>query len=292
MSVGNAQASIHIFSKEKEWKAALAEAIDPGILPIEYGGSGPSLDDTPFLPAVHRALDRVSTVTVSEGSDGTDTRRFRDSAAVSGTLSSIVERFSCCSGGGDYTAIASNGGGSDGGSPMTMRSVDGCTGGMRCGGAIAGGGRLSKSNALRSWKDGVLLKTDGRASVRNEIPDRDRGIRSHLEYVGVRGDPGVLGGAPMITNMELRRSPSASGMDQKKGTKGQGNLGWVLGFVPGARLAVTVVSTVTSATLDATLGAAGLAASLVEAVVSDQVWTEAVQAFETSQSMGRWVLGT
>lgn len=267
------------------------EAVDPGILPVEYGGSGPSLDDTPFLPAVHRALDRVSTVMVSERSAGTDTRRLKDSPGVSGKLSSIVERFSFCSGGEDYFGIASNGGGSGGGSPMIMRSVDGSTGGMRCGGAIAGGGRPSRSNALRSWKDGILLGTDGRASVRNEIPYRDRGTRSSLEYVGVGGDPGVLGGAPMITNMELRRGPSATGMDQKQGTEGQGDLEWILGFVPGAHLAATVVTTVTSATLGATLGAAGLAASLVEAVVSDQAWTEAVQAFETSQSMGRWVLG-
>lgn len=224
--------------------------------------------------------------TVSEGLVGADTRRFKDSAgqtAVSGTLSSIVERFSRCSGGGDHIGTASNkgGGGSGGGSPLSMRSVNGSTGGMRCGGAIAGGGRPSGSNALRSWKDGVLQGTGGRAAVRNKIPDGDRGTRSRLDNVGAGGESGALG------NVELRRGPSASDIDQKRRTEGQGGLGWALGFVPGARLAAAVVTTVTSATF----GAAGLAASLVEAVVSDQVWTEAVQVFETSQSMGRWVLG-
>lgn len=54
----NPKARIHIFGKEEEWRAALAEVIDTHQLPIEYGGQAPALADTPFLPAVHQALDQ------------------------------------------------------------------------------------------------------------------------------------------------------------------------------------------------------------------------------------------
>lgn len=52
------QARVHILGDEKEWKPALAEAIDPRQLPTEYGGSAPPLSETPLLPAVHVARSR------------------------------------------------------------------------------------------------------------------------------------------------------------------------------------------------------------------------------------------
>ena len=52
------KARICIYSKEREWKAALAEAIDTSQLPQEYGGTAPALADTPLLHEVHRALER------------------------------------------------------------------------------------------------------------------------------------------------------------------------------------------------------------------------------------------
>ncbi|CAN0490486.1 unnamed protein product, partial [Ectocarpus sp. 12 AP-2014] len=52
------QATVHIFGEEEEWKAALAEAVDPAVLPWDYGGTAPHLADTPLLPAFHLALGR------------------------------------------------------------------------------------------------------------------------------------------------------------------------------------------------------------------------------------------
>ncbi|CAM9460561.1 unnamed protein product, partial [Laminaria digitata] len=66
------KARICIFSNEREWKAALAEAIDSSQLPKEYGGTAPALADTPLLHAVHRALERDAAATALGATSGGD----------------------------------------------------------------------------------------------------------------------------------------------------------------------------------------------------------------------------
>lgn len=167
----NLQASVHVFGREKDWKAALAEAIDPAVLPLEYGGTAPPLAHTPLLPAVHGALRRDDAAVLPAAMEGEGWGRETDDAAVpaareedasASSMSSILRCFSSAagvhrsSGGGGGAASSrmvegdSDGGGGGGGgvSPVvTGRSLDG-SGDSFAGGGVdgrgdGGGGRLS-----------------------------------------------------------------------------------------------------------------------------------------------------
>lgn len=112
---------------EKEWKPALAEAIDLSVLPLEYGGTAPPLAETPFSPAVHRALKlgpvAVPTAVAVAAADvqaGDDVRTVRNDDVSAKSMYYILRRFSVV-GDGDQHKFERNigvggGGGGSGGS--------------------------------------------------------------------------------------------------------------------------------------------------------------------------------
>ncbi|CAM9323532.1 unnamed protein product, partial [Hapterophycus canaliculatus] len=139
------QASVHVFGKERDWKRALAELMDPAVLPLEYGGAAPSLASTPLLPAVHCALQRVAPAALPlPAVGGAGCGKETDAAAhamceedaTASSMSSILRCFSAGSGDGPCGSLEGKshyggGGGGGGGSPVMS--------GRRLGGGGDGG---------------------------------------------------------------------------------------------------------------------------------------------------------
>lgn len=148
----------------------MAEAIDLSVLPLEYGGTAPPLLDTPFLPAVHRALElgatAVATAMVADadmqaGEDvGTGSKKDNVNAR---TMYSILRYFSLGGDGEQYRferniSLGGGGGGSGGGIPFAMARGLGHTDGGFKSGAITGGGGL----CLPSASGGATATVEGR----------------------------------------------------------------------------------------------------------------------------------
>eukprot|EP00903_Cladosiphon_okamuranus_P006946 g6760.t1 len=355
------QARVHFFGNEREWKQALAKAMDPCILPLEYGGTAPPLADTPFLPAVHRALGRDATTKLAVEAAGEDASgvSMGKENAMGRSMSCLLRRFSlgsvdgsCVFEGdtGSFTSSVSGdyggGGGSGGGSPVVVsRGLRGSSGGFKSGGLASGGGdglssasTNAKENGGWGWwrgggdiaskdpptKPSVRSGTNGVKAIptKNGAPpsggcaknDKANPKPAPLRSVAPRAPP--LEAAPIVIALPTSDDPLAAappppppprsshvvivrqqlngteaGNDDGEEEDDGGDLEWVLGIVPGARLAAAVAGTVAGATLGAALGAVGFAAGVVEAVVPDQVWAEGVQAFQSAQFVGGWVLG-
>ena len=359
------KARVHFFGKESEWKPALAETIDPSILPLEYGGTAPLLADTPFLPAVHRALERDPPRKLAlEAADGDTSVSGGNGGATARSMSCLLGRFSL--GGGDGSCVVDGdtssftssvsgdygggGGGSGGGSPLVVgRDFGSSGGGFKSGGLTRGGGDgLPSASTDRKQKKGWWRGGGGVASKDPPTKAGDvRSVASHIEVearqnkngaqspgwplrgaandnakstplrsVAVRAPP--LEAPPSVVALPASDDPRTAAPphpssssssshvvivrqqlndteggndDGEEGEDDRGDLEWVLDVVPGARLAATVAGTFAGATIGAALGAAGFAAGVAEAVIPDQVWAEGVQAFQSAQFMGGWVVG-
>lgn len=305
----------------------MAEAIDPSQLPSEYGGTAPTLADTPFLPAVHRALERDASGTVAaaasaagvqltgEEQSGVDV--LSDRAVAARSMTSLLRCFSLgCN--GDYDHSNGNGntgaryeGDGDGGSYSKAGGGHGGGGGPSggYGAEICSGEEADKNSGRPFSADAVSLDGDGTDSSSAAPESMPNEAMLKAGVVGGKHDDDELekkeecGGAstcvpvgtPLPTAAALRatdgRSITTIGEAKEGNRDGGGDLEWVLNVVPGARLVATIAGTATSATLGATLGAAGFAAGFVEAVVPEQIWAEAVQTFQVSQFMARWAFG-
>ena len=184
----------------------------------------------------------------------------RDSAIAS-SASSIARQFSLR--GTRYDVSAGSSGG--GGSPLVVLGGASSTDGVKSSVAIAGGGSPSRNGASGRCSGDVL---------------QDSSEHSAVEAV-----------ANWVAKYRDSEDPLDDGRAEEGRTERISLSGWILGVIPCGRLAATVVATATSVTLGASLGAMGLAAGLAEAVVPEQMWAEAVNAFHTSQLMGRWTLG-
>ncbi|CAM9546778.1 unnamed protein product [Scytosiphon promiscuus] len=263
------QASVHIFGGEKDWKAALAEAIDPAVLPHEYGGTAPPLAETPLLPDVHCALQRegaavlpaAAAAAAAAAADVARQGAETDAAAPmtcekDATLSSMRSILQCFSSvGGDGTCRSLEGASEDGGG--------------------GGGGWFSFTNPAkeRGGAEGGGVSRAPCTAVPEDPPSPRVVIVRH------RGD-GYDGSANREKDDGWERDHEEDDLTA-----------WIMDAVPGARMAAAVAGTVAGATLGATLGAAGFAAGVAEAVLPHGVWAEGVQAFQTAQLLGGWALG-
>ncbi|CAB1110764.1 unnamed protein product [Ectocarpus sp. CCAP 1310/34] len=201
------QATVHIFGVEKEWKAALAEAVDPAVLPLDYGGTAPHLADTPLLPAFHRALGRDTPARV--GAAAAAAAKAKAKACHSGmqeregeaavpvecegdvtarSMSALLRRFSL-GGDGDSCTLERQSSSSDGSSlggdqaggvgPVVFeRDVDGGGGGSSESGGVdrADGGDGTNRSAKTWGKRGKVVPKDvpqevGGSGVTNEDDD-------------------------------------------------------------------------------------------------------------------------
>lgn len=180
------KARVHFFGKEKEWKPALAEAIDLAVLPLEYGGTALPLVDTPFLPAVHRALELGVTAVATSAVAATDTQAGEDvptgskEDVTARSMCSLLRCFSSLDGGGGHckferhVSFNGNGDGSGGGIPFSMgHGLGSSGGGFKSGGG--GGGAL------------CLASTSGGETGRREGRGCDIAYKDVPEQEGVRG---------------------------------------------------------------------------------------------------------
>lgn len=310
------QARIHILAKEKEWKAALAEAIDPAVLPPEYGGNGSSFEDLPFLPDVHRALEldsaplpAAAAVTASGLPEETAVPEApRGGISAGESISTLVEWFSFRN--RDCAGADSGAGGGGGGNSHFVARGGGFAGGDSGSGCGGGGSRSDRAGAGGS--DACCKVGNGYGEVERERSSGGKAKASPQEKtaqveadVAREGEDNYGESGSNTHNARDRPFPREESEEALEPTDQScasrivgggkedeaGDLQWILGVIPGARLAVAVAGNATSLTLNATLGAVGFAAGVAEAVVPPQMWADAVQAFETSQFMGRWALG-
>lgn len=316
------KARICIFSQERKWKAALAEAIDTCQLPQEYGGTGPALADTPFLHEVHRALEKdavavaaaatadvakaltVSAETVTAANpigqldEETAVGATSDDDVAAKTMAAILQHFSLdshgynfrnrCSVKGSLKDDDGRGSGGSVGDPVveTSKSQTGSdpqTPGSEDPSVSAD---FSGSEGLSGSED--LSGSEGLSG------SQDLSGSEYLSGSEELSGSGYLSGSekePSVTSERSTHVTSVEHETQVDKSDGGADFGWVLDFFPGASLVTGVAGVVLGNTFGAALTAAGFAAGVMEAVVPDVVWAEGVRAFEESQFWGRRSLG-
>lgn len=297
----------------------MAEAIDPAKLPPEYGGTGPTLADIPFLPAVHRALEKRTAIEVEPVAIATavvradrrnlpgvggkavveaaDRSNADQGAIVSGAMSSILRQFSRDDSG--------SGSGND-------------------------GDRRTRDMLREAWvlRDRTIARDFKRVDFGGQkrtvegdgvYPQEWEGDVSYNRTTSSLGDVA----SPMLPPMAIALPPlpvqmstcsswthtvpvsrssgdhtvSGDGNDESESSthnpshERTSDVEWVLDTVPGARLAAGVAGSLAGATLGFTLSTAGYAAGVVEAMVPADTWQGGVNAFEAARFVGRSALG-